>query len=395
MQGDQTHNQNAEGRLPAGFGPTLTPEELERLSPVDREIWLAKKRIDDQRRMMRDLRARQQAENSRQLPASASREVLEDVQLDASVAEKALLQAPVHALEQAPLQAPRLGELDDATMRFRPVSVQPTRQRARAKKPQRSRRTLDIIGWTLEGLVIIAILVLFGNWLLSVMGISVDLFGSGQTTNRLTSKLSPEGPVLNVMAEGEIYVPPTPTFAPATPTPIILATPTVTRVLPTPTVPQLLVVAPTPAPFIVQAAPVQPGKPKFAPPTRVLIPKIGLDLPIVEVTVNLGDWQVADYAVGHHQGTANAGDSSNMVLAGHRDIRGSVFLKLNELQLGDEFKVFSSVGVYRYVVSEIKEVAPTDINVMSPSTEAIATLITCTPVGIASKRLIVKAKLVS
>ena len=84
-----------------------------------------------------------------------------------------------------------------------------------------------------------------------------------------------------------------------------------------------------------------------------------------------------------------------MVLAGHRDIRGSVFLKLNELQLGDEFKVFSSVGVYRYVVSEIKEVAPTDINVMSPSTEAIATLITCTPVGIASKRLIVKAKLVS
>jgi sortase A len=132
-----------------------------------------------------------------------------------------------------------------------------------------------------------------------------------------------------------------------------------------------------------------------SPPTRLVIPKIGLDTGVKEVTVKLGSWQVADYAAGHNLGTAYPGEIGNMVLAGHRDIRGNVFLRLPELQAGDQFQVYSNAGVFRYQVTSVFEVDPNDISVMNPSPESIATLITCTPLGTSARRLIVRAKLVN
>ena len=87
------------------------------------------------------------------------------------------------------------------------------------------------------------------------------------------------------------------------------------------------------------------------------------------------------------------GQNGNMVLVGHRDIRGSIFLRLNELQKGDEFTVYTDNASYKYVITEVREVAPTEISVLNPTLDPTATLITCTPIGLATHRLVMKAVL--
>jgi LPXTG-site transpeptidase (sortase) family protein len=130
-------------------------------------------------------------------------------------------------------------------------------------------------------------------------------------------------------------------------------------------------------------------------PTEIRIPKIKLDSRVREVTVRFDtwEWEVADFMAGHHTGTANPGDTGNVVIAGHRDIRGSVFLNLDKLKKGDDIFVYSGRGIFHYIVRTTKVVKPTAIEVMAPTSDARLTLITCTPVKIASHRLIVIADL--
>jgi LPXTG-site transpeptidase (sortase) family protein len=130
-------------------------------------------------------------------------------------------------------------------------------------------------------------------------------------------------------------------------------------------------------------------------PTEIRIPRIKLDSRVREVTVRFDtwEWEVADFMAGHHTGTANPGDTGNVVIAGHRDIRGSVFMNLDKLKKGDDIFVYSGRGIFHYIVRTTKIVKPTAIEVMAPTSDARLTLITCTPVKIASHRLIVIADL--
>lgn len=375
-------------KVPAGWDNL---PDLSRLSLEEIEQLIAQKRLERSRNMLRNVRAQAQTGNSVQ-PVQPPEIPLPPPDLE-----------PVQPFNKPvpTFRAENRANLDEPTTRFRPVELAPANEKKKPRKTAKSGRWRDVIGWTLEGLVILAVLIVVGNFILQQFGLSLDVFGGGiKVDNKAVSPARAEGPLLEVAANGSIAVPPTPTATPAptvTPTnaPVISeakpATPLPT-VPPTPTP----IIAPTPVPFVVQAVAEQPKteKNKFSPPNRIVIPKIGLDAAITEVTINLGTWQVADYAVGHHQGTANAGDSSNMVLAGHRDVRGSIFLRLDELRIGDEFSVFSATGQYRYIVNNVLEVDPSEISVMNPTLDGTATLITCTPIGIASKRLIVKARLV-
>lgn len=128
-------------------------------------------------------------------------------------------------------------------------------------------------------------------------------------------------------------------------------------------------------------------------PTRLRIPVMFLDSDVHEVTVNLGQWQVSPMDVGHHEGSGNPGQAGNVVLAGHRDINSALFRDLDRLQPGDEVFVSNSLGEYRYVVQESFEVSPSDTEVMAPTDDKRVTLITCTPIGIDTRRLIVVATL--
>ncbi len=132
-----------------------------------------------------------------------------------------------------------------------------------------------------------------------------------------------------------------------------------------------------------------------AAPTEIRIPKISLDARVREVQVQLDswEWEVADFMAGHHSGTANPGDVGNVVIAGHRDIRGKVFYNLDKLKKGDDIYLYSGRGTYHYVVRKTLEVKPSSVEVMAPTTDARLTLITCTPVRFATRRLIIIADL--
>ena len=127
-------------------------------------------------------------------------------------------------------------------------------------------------------------------------------------------------------------------------------------------------------------------------PRRLLVPAIGIDSSVVEVFVVDGVWQVAEYAVGYHHGSGLPDQDGNTVMAGHAGLRGSVFRDLGQLQPGAEILVEAGGWQYRYHVREIKNVWPTQIEVMAPTSTPVLTLITCTAWD--TQRLVVVADLV-
>jgi len=121
----------------------------------------------------------------------------------------------------------------------------------------------------------------------------------------------------------------------------------------------------------------------------IKIAAIGVNAPVVQ-----GDgWEALKRGVGQHIGSADPGELGNLVLTGHDDIYGEVFRYLDQLEAGDEVIVFTAANSYIYVVTETMIVAPTYVQVMDPTQEAVLTLITCYPYLIDSQRVVVRAEL--
>ncbi len=126
-------------------------------------------------------------------------------------------------------------------------------------------------------------------------------------------------------------------------------------------------------------------------PTRIVIPAINVDWPIVE-----GDgWEELKQGIGHHAGSANPGERGNMVLSGHNDVYGEPFRDLEIIEVGREVLIYAGANVFRYVIKAKRVVAPTDLSPLAPSRTPIVTLITCTPYRIDTMRLIVIGELTS
>lgn len=137
-------------------------------------------------------------------------------------------------------------------------------------------------------------------------------------------------------------------------------------------VPARTFIAPPPTPVAPPPAP-----PRDMRPTQVIAPVIGLDSGIVEVFVQDGAWQVADYAVGYHNGTGVVGQS-NMVLAGHKGTRGAVFRRLEEIKAGDDIFVVADGERFQYRVRTTTRVWPNQVDVLFPTAQAQLTMLTCT-----------------
>jgi sortase A len=124
-------------------------------------------------------------------------------------------------------------------------------------------------------------------------------------------------------------------------------------------------------------------------PTRIVIPKIQVDAPIVgDIT-----WEALKQGVGHLPGSANPGERGNLYLAAHNDIFGEIFRYLDRLEAGDEYFIYGGEQKFRYVVKEKRIIQPTDVEVMAPTTEPVATLQTCYPYLIDTHRLVVIGEL--
>jgi len=87
-------------------------------------------------------------------------------------------------------------------------------------------------------------------------------------------------------------------------------------------------------------------------------------------------------ALGHEPETAYPGEMGNCVIAGHRNYTfGTYFNRLNEVQIGDMLYFDTRTETYAYQVSEIQD---------DRGSEQL-TLYTCTPLYIATRRLVVIA----
>ena len=111
------------------------------------------------------------------------------------------------------------------------------------------------------------------------------------------------------------------------------------------------------------------------------VPGLGLyDIPVLEGTSEA----VLSQGVGHVPGTGYPwSPGSNTYIAGHRlgypsTISDHVFWDLPSLALGDQVILEDSLGQsYTYQVSEILEVAPTDLSVMGATGSDVVSLQTC------------------
>lgn len=137
--------------------------------------------------------------------------------------------------------------------------------------------------------------------------------------------------------------------------------------------------------------------------TRLIIPKLNLDAPIMIAPIKNQTWQVDQLgqAVGHLEGTAPPGADSNFVLAGHVTLAEGVygpFAGLGQLVAGDILVVYQNDRTFNYVIESRDIVDRTAVEVTYPTTSAQITLITCnnwdSQTGRYEQRLVVKGRLV-
>jgi sortase A len=105
-------------------------------------------------------------------------------------------------------------------------------------------------------------------------------------------------------------------------------------------------------------------------------------------------WEQLKRGVGQHIGTANPGDTGNVVLSAHNDIFGELFRHLDRLKPGDEIILSTGAQDFVYRVTGTRIVEPTEVSVMEPTPRATVTLISCYPYLIDSERIAVFAELV-
>lgn len=119
---------------------------------------------------------------------------------------------------------------------------------------------------------------------------------------------------------------------------------------------------------------------------RVQIPAINVDAPIVA-----GDgWEELKQGVGQHVGSGTPGEPGNLVLSAHNDIFGELFRHLDKLEEGDKIIIITQDSSFTYVVTETLIVKPTQVDVMSATSESSITLISCYPYLVDNKRIVVQ-----
>ncbi len=170
---------------------------------------------------------------------------------------------------------------------------------------------------------------------------------------------------------------------------------------PTPT-PELLLPRPTPTPAT-------GPPPADSPPTRLTIPRVGLDVRVrpvgytIKETVGetIARWNTRRNAASFHNTSALPGHPGNTVINGHRDIFGAVFYDLDKVRVGDQIILFVGEEAYRYEVTETRivryvraspEKQAEHLRLMGSFPDERLTLLTCTPIGLATHRLYVIAK---
>ncbi len=121
----------------------------------------------------------------------------------------------------------------------------------------------------------------------------------------------------------------------------------------------------------------------------IKIPSIDVNLPIYHGT----DTATLDKGVGHLFGTALpvGGESTHTVLTGHTGLgNATMFDQLTSVKMGDFFYIETAGRHLKYQVTDIRVVLPHETESLNKvEGKDLATLITCTPYGVNTHRLLV------
>lgn len=124
----------------------------------------------------------------------------------------------------------------------------------------------------------------------------------------------------------------------------------------------------------------------------ITIAKIGVELPIYHGTSD----SVLQIAAGHLEGTSLpvGGASTHAVISAHRGLPSAkLFTNLDQLEVGDTFTITVLDRVLTYEVDKITIVLPTQTdNLLVADGKDYVTLMTCTPYGINTHRLLVRGR---
>lgn len=120
------------------------------------------------------------------------------------------------------------------------------------------------------------------------------------------------------------------------------------------------------------------------------IESIGVELPVYHGT----DDDVLSIAVGHLEGTSFpvGGNNTHTVVSAHRGLpNAKLFTDLDRLEIGDIFTFTILDRTITYQVDQIKVIVPSDVSdLMIENGKEYCTLLTCTPYGINTHRLLVR-----
>lgn len=120
------------------------------------------------------------------------------------------------------------------------------------------------------------------------------------------------------------------------------------------------------------------------------IDSIGVELPIYHST----DSSVLSIAVGHLEGTSLpvGGENTHCVLSAHRGLPSArLFTDLDQVKVGDSFTLTVLNRLLTYEVDQILIVEPNEVDALALEEGAdYCTLLTCTPYGINTQRLLVR-----
>lgn len=125
------------------------------------------------------------------------------------------------------------------------------------------------------------------------------------------------------------------------------------------------------------------------------VPKINVYLPIYHGT----NEDILAKGAGHLQNTSLpvGGKSTHSVISAHSGFPGETFFDyLTDMKVGDEFYIHILDKTLKYQVDQIEVVLPSEINSLRiVDGEDLVTLLTCTPYGINTHRLLVRGKRVA
>jgi len=120
------------------------------------------------------------------------------------------------------------------------------------------------------------------------------------------------------------------------------------------------------------------------------VPKISQELPVYHGTSDA----VLSVAAGHFQGTSLpvGGEGTHSVVSAHRGLPNAVlFTHLDRMEIGDTFYFTILDRTITYEVDQIRIVEPDDVSlIQTEDGKDYCTLLTCTPYGINTQRLLVR-----